>query len=68
MNCENQFCIYWKKNKCALGQTSLDISGCCTECIYVEINKKILEKARQRVLKSYQDPKVRKTGTKHSGF
>jgi|GEM_PF-407103 len=56
MNCKNHFCIYWKKNKCALPKTSLDILGCCQECVYVDIDGKVLEKERQRILKSYQDP------------
>jgi hypothetical protein len=52
INCENRFCIYWKKNKCALRRATLDIMGCCQECVYVEIDERVLNRVRQKILKS----------------
>ena len=54
MQCENYLCIFWKKDKCTLDKISLDIFGQCAECIYVDINPKIIEKQRQQMLKSFR--------------
>lgn len=37
MNCENIFCVYNIKNKCVVNEVSLDITGMCKDCIYIEI-------------------------------
>ena len=38
MCCENRFCIYWEEHKCLLGEVTLDLQGCCRECVYVDIS------------------------------
>lgn len=50
MNCENVFCIYKNKGKCILDNISLDISGSCNECIYVNIEEKILKIEKTHIL------------------
>ena len=39
MNCENYLCIYESNGKCTLKTISLDISGQCTNCIYVTLTE-----------------------------
>ena len=50
MNCENEFCIYNRKNKCILDDISLDIQGKCEACIYVDIPADQLEKLKEEQL------------------
>ena len=39
MYCENYFCVYQADGRCCLEQVHLDITGSCTECIYIELDK-----------------------------
>ena len=55
MECENSFCIYQSQGKCLLDNISIDISGMCTECIYPDIDEKILNKAKSKLLKKYEN-------------
>lgn len=55
MECENLFCVYWSNNKCILDEISLDIQGNCMSCIYVEIDKNIMQKSREEFLKRTAD-------------
>lgn len=55
MNCENNFCIYQNKDKCILDEISIDSSGMCTECIYPNIDEKILNQAKLKLLKKYEN-------------
>lgn len=55
MNCENCFCIYWKKGKCTLSKISLSISGACEDSVLVNINEEMLEKERKKILESYNN-------------
>ena len=50
MQCENTFCIYWENEQCILREISLDILGCCKNCIYVNIDDNILQAARKTLL------------------
>lgn len=50
MQCENHFCIYWDNNLCILDKISLDVLGCCQNCIYVDIDDNILQTARKKLL------------------
>lgn len=52
--CENHFCIYRSKGRCILDQISLDMQGCCDECIYVTIPEELLAKERETILNSYK--------------
>ncbi len=54
MRCENIFCIYQSNGRCTLDEVSMDILGMCTECIYANIDKDILEQARVKLLKEYE--------------
>ncbi len=50
MRCDNIFCIYWDKSICKLDEISLDVCGCCENCIYVDIDDEILKAKRQEIL------------------
>ena len=50
MNCENYLCIYENHGKCTLKNISLDISGQCTNCIYVSLTEEEIERAKERTL------------------
>ena len=55
MRCENSYCIYQKNGKCILSEISIDNLGMCTECIYPDIDEKILNKAKSELLKRYNE-------------
>lgn len=48
MKCENQFCLYCEENSCILEEISLDISGSCAECIYIDIDEKLLKQLKNK--------------------
>jgi len=58
MKCENNFCIYQVNDKCILDKVSIDSLGMCAECIYPDIDKKILNQAKSQLLKDYQKIKL----------
>lgn len=55
MHCDNVFCIYWSEKACMLNKVSLDIQGNCQDCIYVNIEKDVLQRQREKVLKSFDE-------------
>ena len=55
MNCANIFCIYNLKNKCILKKITINLYGICDDCIYPNIDEKILEEAKTELLKEYED-------------
>ncbi len=55
MNCDNNFCVYWEKDKCTLDKISVDNFGLCADCIFVILKEKTLRHARRKILKSYED-------------
>ena len=54
MKCENSFCVYQSKGKCMLDKVSIDSLGMCAECIYPDIDDKILNQAKSKLIKGYQ--------------
>ena len=50
MNCENNLGVYWNGGECTLKEISVDISGVCADCIYVNIDENILKSARNKFL------------------
>ena len=48
-DCENKFCIYWEDNKCMLDHISLDVHGNCLDCIYVNLDNRLLSEARKEM-------------------
>lgn len=50
MTCENVFCIYQRDTECILEEINLDITGTCTDCIYVDIDEKELQKLKENLL------------------
>ncbi len=55
MNCENVFCIYWSSNKCSLDDIYLNIQGNCQNCIYINLDEKIIESERNKLLDKYNN-------------
>lgn len=55
MNCENKFCIYQSKGKCILEEIDIDSLGMCADCIYPDIDEKILNQAKLRLLNLYKE-------------
>ena len=53
MKCENSYCVYQKQGKCTLDQIQINISGMCSECIYVDLEDSVLDKAKDKLLNSY---------------
>ncbi len=58
MKCENRFCIYESKGKCTLDKIYIDSLGMCAECIYPDIDEKILNQAKLKLLKSLEKDKL----------
>lgn len=56
MKCLNLFCVYWNEDECTLDEITLDISGACECCIYVDIEEKLLRKSREEFLKDSCEP------------
>ena len=54
MKCENNFCIYQSKSKCTLKEIEIDSLGMCVDCIYPDIDEKVLNKAKSKLLKNYE--------------
>ena len=54
MICENIFCIYHRNNKCVLEEINLDITGACTDCIYVDIDPKTLKLLKENQLRNIE--------------
>ncbi len=54
MNCENKFCIYQNEGKCMLNKVDIDSLGMCADCIYPDIDEKILNQAKLKLLREYQ--------------
>lgn len=54
MNCENTFCIYESNGKCILENVFINSLGMCAECIYPDINEKIVNEAKSEFLKKYE--------------
>lgn len=50
MECDNVFCIYQQNGNCKLENISIDNSGMCTQCIYVEFDDEILSKKKENML------------------
>ena len=53
MNCENVFCIYQSKGVCNAEQISITSCGMCAECIYPDIDVKMLEREKNALLEKY---------------
>lgn len=54
MKCENSFCIYQSDGDCILKEISIDNLGMCADCIYPNIDEKVLNQAKLKLLKYYE--------------
>lgn len=54
MNCENKFCIYQNEGKCMLNKVDIDSLGMCADCIYPDIDEKVLNQAKLELLREYK--------------
>ena len=55
MNCENIFCIYQSKSKCILENVDINNMGMCADCIYPDIDEKLINDAKSELLKKYEN-------------
>lgn len=55
MQCENIFCIYYAERQCILDEISLNIQGVCENCIYIEINEKVLADYRKELIEKLNE-------------
>ena len=49
MECLNILSIYQKNDKCLLDAISVDSTGSCQECIYLDIPSEILDNIKEKV-------------------
>ena len=49
--CENEFCIYQKEGRCVLESICLDVQGNCVDCIYITVERDVLDGIKQKLLK-----------------
>ena len=54
MNCDNIYCVYQNKGKCTLECIQIDVSGKCTECVYVDLDDKVLNNAKNKLLRAFE--------------
>lgn len=54
MRCDNCFCIYQSQGKCTIDEINIDGSGMCMDCIYPDIDEKILQETKMKLLKKYE--------------
>jgi len=50
MQCENEYCVYYKENKCVLEQVEIDSLGMCATCIRISLDESFLLEERKRQL------------------
>mgnify|MGYP007106054797 CR=1 FL=1 len=55
MQCENSFCIYFSNGQCILDAIEVNSVGMCAECIYPNIDETILNEAKLKLLKHYEN-------------
>ncbi len=55
MKCENRFCIYQCDGVCKIAEISIDSLGMCTACIYPDLDDKVLNQAKLKLLKEYEE-------------
>ena len=55
MDCDNCFCVYNFNGKCILENITINVYGMCEECIYPDIDKEALEKAKLKLLKEFEE-------------
>ena len=55
MKCENSLCVYQSKGKCLLTNVNIDSLGMCAECIHTEIDEKVLNESKFKLLKSLEN-------------
>ena len=54
MRCDNHFCVYWSNNCCTLQEITLDIIGSCTNCVPVDLKKRVQKEKRENALKQFK--------------
>ena len=54
MKCENCFCIYEVDGNCSLDSVELDIIGQCKSCIYITVDRQLLEESKIKTINKIQ--------------
>lgn len=55
MLCENFLCIYQSDGCCFAETVRINRVGICETCIYPDIDNKMLQKAKQRLIERYEN-------------
>lgn len=55
MECENSLCIYQQNGKCIVENITINSLGMCSVCIYPDIDKTTLTRAKKKLLIKYND-------------
>lgn len=53
IECENNYCIYWKNKKCSLSKIFINSVGVCADCILIHLSEKELQKKRKAMLERF---------------
>jgi len=48
MNCENDYCIYQKENKCRFPTITINSLGMCDDCIKISLDENFLEAEKEK--------------------
>lgn len=55
MLCENFLCIYQSEGFCFAEHISMNRFGMCENCIYPDIDRDTLQKAKMKLLEKYEN-------------
>lgn len=50
MNCDNIFCVYNLEKNCSIDNVTMDANGMCQDCIYINLEDKILNQQKLKIL------------------
>lgn len=52
MECEYEFCVYNKDNKCCT-EPRIGVNGFCDSCILVDVGREYLDNIKERILNEW---------------
>jgi hypothetical protein len=51
LKCDNDYCIYNKKQQCILDEVGIDAIGMCDSCIILSLDEELLDAEKTRQLR-----------------
>lgn len=55
MKCDNCYCAYQYQGECPLKDIHIDVSGMCTEKLYIDIDDSVLTQSKNKLLELYKE-------------